>query len=219
MLRIILDNKKVTFEEALNKQFEIFQIFAKHGAITHIRGKRKKYIAASEITKDYIRKVLAKKIQLDLADLYDLNSSRIGFGLWLPPLSFGRASALSIRFGSPKITGNDVIILDADSSIISSKYSEVIQVYYNILFELIFLVDPTDVIFYTHELKQKMEDEDYDYGFIMYKRGERLKELGNGNGVKLDEIGNGYLWKADFGSYENGLANVVETWKPELATV
>lgn len=218
MLRIIIDNQKISFDEAVNKQFEVFQIFAKYGAITHIRDK-KKDIPVAEINKDYIKKVMLKRIKIDLRDPNDLDSSRIGYSLWLPTKSFERASSFNITFGKPEITGGDIIMLDPHSKVLPSKFQEVALTYYSIIAELISIVNPTDVVFQTHELKLKVEDKDYDYGFIMFKNEERLKELDKSNSIKLEKLGKGYIWKSDFSSYENGLATVIETWKPELATI
>jgi hypothetical protein len=213
MLRIIIENRKVTFKEAIEEQFKVIQLFVKYEVLTHVRIKKNEYLLGEEINKEFLKVLLAKKIQKDLSNLNDLNTSRIGYNLWLPTLSFGKAGSLSITFGKPSILGEDIIIFEPHSSVLPKQYSEIATKYYKILLELIPVVKPISVIFQTRELKIKMKDEDYDYGFIMYKKGDGLKKLMNGKQLKLDKLCEGYIWKSSFNSYEKGILSVLESWK------
>jgi len=212
MITISIKNQKVSFQQAIDKQFAILKIMEKHGIITHIRTKKNKYIEISEISKDYLKKVLAKKIKIDLEDPNDLNSSRIGYNLWLPIRCFGKSGGLSIRFGTPKISGKDNISLREPNTLLSENYNEMVLKYHKMLIELIPLVNPIKVLCFDYYLRNILDDNEFEYGFIIYNKGNKLKRLANNKNIKLEKLKNGYIWKSDFSSYENGIASVVKAW-------
>lgn len=220
MILIGIENQNVTFEQAIQKQYEIIQIMSKHGFITHIRSGKKEYINVNQITKDFLKQVLAKGVKSVLENPKDLDSSRIGYDLWLYPKYFGKSGSLSIRIGTPKICGIDNISISEHSSIISDIYQEVMPIYYEMLLDLISFINPIYAVCIDYGLKNKLNLDEFEYGFsygfIMYKEGNGLKVLKNSKLAKLEKFGEGYIWKANFSSYENGISSVIDVWKPKL---
>jgi len=212
MIVLSIKNLKLSFDEAAEKQFQIISIMAKHGIITHYRNK-KDSLEIDKFTIEQLKVYLAKQIKEDLSDKNDLNSSRIGYSLWVPIKCFNKTGAITIRFGTPEISGTDNVVLNEPSLMLSQNYSEVIANFYQMLLELIPIVNPYKVVCKDYVLEDEMNDENSEYGFIMYQSGDNLLKLSKNNKIKLTEFNHGFIWKADFSSYENGLESVRNFWQ------
>jgi len=202
-----IKNSKLSFEEAAEKQFQIISIMAKHGIITHYRNK-KESLGIDKFTIEQLKVNLAKQVKEFLSDKKDLNSSSIGYDLFVPIKCFNKTAAITIRFGTPEISGTDVIVLNEPSLMLSQNYNEVITKFYEMLLELIPIINPYDVVCKDYVLEDEMNDENSVYGFIMYQSGDNLLKLAKNNKIKLTELNDGFIWKADFSSYENGVKSV-----------
>lgn len=207
MIVFSIKNLKLGFDEAAEKQFQIITIMAKYGIITHYRNK-KDSLEIDKFTIEQLKVNLAKQIKEDLSDKNDLNSSRIGYDLWVPIKCFNKTAAITIRFGTPEICGTDNMVLNEPSLMLSQNYNEVITKFHEMLIELIPILNPYKVVCKDYVLEEKMKDEDSKYGFIMYQSGDNLLKLAKNNKIKLTEFNEGFIWKADFSSYENGIESV-----------
>lgn len=212
MIKFSIKNLKLSFDEAAEKQFQIISIMAKHGIITHYRN-NKESLEIDKFTIEQLKTNLAKQIKQDLSDKNDLNSSRIGYSLWLPIKCFNKTGAITIRLGTPIICGNDVIVLNEPSLMLSQNYNEIITKFYEMLIELIPIINPYEVVCKDYTLEDETDHENSEFGFIMYQSGENLLKLAKKNKIKLTGFNDGYIWKADFSSYKNGLESVKNFWQ------
>ena len=207
MIVFSIKNLKLSFDEAAEKQYQVISIMAKHGIITHYRNK-KESLEIDKFTIEQLKVNLAKQVKEFLSDKKNLNSSSIGYDLFVPIKCFNKTAAITIRFGTPEISGTDNIVLNEPSLMLSQNYNEVITKFYQMLLELIPIINPYKVVCKDYVLEDEMNDENSVYGFIMYQNGDNLLKLAKKNKIKLTEINDGFIWKADISSYENGVKSV-----------
>lgn len=210
---LILKNQKKLFKETFDEQYKIFQIIARTGLFSHLKTVKKDYIPIENISKDHLFDILTKSITKDLIDKNNLDSSKIGYSLFLIAKCGNKPANISIRFGTPEISGKDVIILDINDNYFADNYTELMPKFYSLAMALIPITKPLKVICFDYVLRKEINDNDLKYGYIIYESGQSLKDSAINRKIKVDNFENGYLWKADFSNHLNGIASVVETWE------
>ncbi|MCZ2129250.1 MAG: hypothetical protein LC109_03185 [Bacteroidia bacterium] len=213
MLIVSIENKEYTFNQAIEMQFEVFKLIRESGIVSHVKINKKEYVPIEDISFEFLTNKLKKDIKKDLVNPENLDSSRIGYMLFLIAKSYNMPININITFGKPKIAGRDVINISTENDHFKGYFNELVTNYYQLVKKIIELLSPNFIVVRDIDLRKIAgEERFFDFGYILYKKGEVLKDMAKEKGVKVQSFHEGHIWHCDFSTYENGFASVVETW-------
>ena len=201
-----IENKRVTFNEAVDLNIEILSALKKYSVFTEVGETSKKMLPLQEISREYVSQILAKQIKKDLLNKEDLNSSQIGFQLFLIAKTKGIKGYITMRFGTPEISGRDSVFIQIENNYGNDKFAEIMPEVRLFVYDLIRIADPYKVVCSNYNLEQALDDRSCTFGYIMYNK----SKLPNLKHELLESYGKGLVWSSRLEDSREAIQDVLE---------
>lgn len=211
-----LKNGSFSLNEAMKLSLDIISELLKTGIVVEIGLGPNKLISPSELSLDYLSSYFYERHREKTVDDIALLESKFGFHLPLYINLFSGVKAkLSLRLGTPQISGNDNILLQIHHEYPIENFQKLMPIIETFALFLIEELDPIEVICNNFEFVNLFSEKDlaYDLGFITYFNNQVLNQKEWTKMISFQEHKNGQLWKSTFLSYQDALNEVKELYQ------
>lgn len=201
-----LENANILFEDAVNinaliiERFKDFpELFAKIGLLHN---------GTSGLTnpdvfnKSDIRIGIKHSIVKYLNNSADLNSSRVGYSLFLIGISSnGFKLDIMTHLGTPQNAGYDSICINFDDGVIESNFQKSMIEIKKFIIELLLLLNPIKLVCTNNLLKKSLQLNLLNVGFIVYIKNLEKEAITQTDKMEIVNLGRGLLIAPLFTNY------------------